>query len=164
MANIKKAYLAIASLLAANLDSQVADIHDQAVELMSAKAGGGGAASSSFHKDEDGNIVALRCSYHQKWFRPEEVEFGKKASSASGYNTMCKDGMSKWTKQLSQFKKGKEALLEDVSNGEVEPSDIKDITAELEETRLAIIPIEDVEAFDTLEALLGLETAEEEVA
>ena len=42
MANIKKAFQPVMSLLAANMDASVSEIYDQAVELTSAKTGGGG--------------------------------------------------------------------------------------------------------------------------
>ena len=151
---IKKAYLQLASLLAANMDALVSDIYEQAAELMSASTKGGGGVSC-YHKNDEGEVVALRCSYHQKWFDPAEVEFGKKASSSSGYNTMCKDGLAKWTKQFNNFKKAKEQLLDDLSEGTVEPSEIVDITAALENTRQIIVPMEDHEGYDTLEELLA---------
>jgi len=162
---IKKAFQPIMNLLAANEDKKVKTILAEVEELCSAKSGGGG-GQPAFHKDEAGNVVALHCSYHKKWFRPgtpdEEgnlpegtVEFGAKKSSASGYNTMSKDGSSKWTKQLAQFKKAKEQLLEDVGNGEVSPSDIPQITADLEAARHEVVPMDDIQGFETLEELLA---------
>jgi len=151
---IKKAYQDIMSLLAANMNATVEDIYEQVEKLASAKAGGGGGAAA-FHKDENGDTVALHCSYHKLWFKPSEVEFGAKASSASGFNTMCKDGMSKWTKQLSTFKKAKEQLLTDVGAGEVDATDIVQITADLDEARQEIVPMDDVIGYDSLEALLA---------
>jgi len=55
---------------------------------------------------------------------------------------------------LSAFKKAKEQLLEDVGSGEVEATDIAQITADLEEARQEIVPMEDVVGYETLEALL----------
>jgi hypothetical protein len=152
---IKKAYQEIMSLLAANMDKKVKTIYEQVEALASAKTGGGGTGATSFHKDEDGNIIALFCSYHGLWFRPSEVDFGKKASAASGFNTMCKDGMSKWTKQLSTFKKAKEQLLEDVGNGDVAATDIGTITATLQEAREAVVPMENYPGYASVEDLLA---------
>lgn len=153
--SIKKAYVGIMSLLAANMDATVESIYDQVEALASAKAGGG-AGATSFHKNEDGDVVALRCGYFGLWFLASEVEFGKKASSASGYNTMCKVGMSAWTKAQSNFKKAKEQLLDDVAAGTVAPGDIAAVTAELEETRLTPIELpEGMVGATTLEELLG---------
>ncbi len=151
MATIKKAYVAIASLLAANPAATCEEIYPQFEALASAKVGGGGAGVTSFHKDKDGNVLIARCSYHGKYFHTAAVEFGAKASSASGLNTMCKDGMSKWTKQLATFKKSKEQLLTDVSSGEVKAGDIEAIVVELEAKREEIVAIEGIAGFDTLE-------------
>src|SRR5690606_41882083 len=68
--------------------------------------------------------AAVRCYYHGKWMDPSIVDFGAKANSASGLNSMCKDGMSKWTKQQRVAKSAKEALLTAVASGEV-PADRK---------------------------------------
>ena len=153
MSNIKKAFVPLMSLLAANMNEKVKKVYPEIEALVTAAAGGGG--QPAYHKNEAGELVALHCSYHKKWFKPSEVEFGAKASSASGFNTMCKDGMSKWTKQLAAFKKAKEALLTDVGEGKVQPSEIAGITAELEQVREAIVPIEGVVGYDTLEELLA---------
>ena len=164
---IKKAFTEINNLLAANMDSTVEEIYEQAVELMSAKSGGGGAAA--YVKDDAGNVVGLHCSYHKLWFKPaigeteEEiaeqvaeglVEFGAKKSTASGFNNFSKDGMSKWTKQLSVFKKGKEELLQKVMDGELEREDIAPRLADLEAAREEIVPMEDVIGYETAEALV----------
>ncbi len=153
---IKKVFTDIMSLLAANMGETVESIYAQAEALASAKSGGGSGVTS-FHKDDEGNVIALRCGYFQKWFFAEEVEFGKKASSASGYNTMCKAGTSAWTKAQATFKKAKEQLLDDVSAGDVAPSDISAITEALEVARLTIADMPEgmPAGADTLEELLG---------
>lgn len=151
MATIKKAYLAIASLLAANPDALCSEIYPQFEALASAKTSGGGGGVTSFHKDDEGNVLVARCAYHDKYFHTADVKFGKKASSASGLNTMCKDGTSKWTKQLATFKKAKEQLLDDVGSGEIEASDIVSLTEEYQTARDVIVPIEDIAGYDTLE-------------
>ena len=153
MTTIKKAYQPILNLLEANPDAKVKTLLDQVRELASAKSAGGGAATT-FHKDEAGNVVAIKCYYHQRWMNPTLAEFGKKANSASGYNPMSKDGLSKWTKQQSQFKKTKEQLLDDVANGTLQPADIAARLQEAEVARDAIVPREDSYGFETLEECL----------
>ena len=150
---IKKAYVAIASLLAANPDKTCSEIYSQFEALASAKTGGGGGVATSFHKNDDGVVVALHCAYHKQFFDPSVVEFGAKASAVSGFNTYSKDGMSKWTKQQGAFRKAKEQLLTDVMNGEVAADEIAAVTAELETTRTAIDPIDG--GYDTMEDLLA---------
>jgi len=154
MASIKKAYVSIMSLLAANMDATVADIYPQVEELASAKAGGGGGKATTFHRDEDGNVVALFCAYFKKWFPVDgEVEFGKKASTQSGFNNYSKQGLSHWNKQLNDFKKAKEQLLVDIAADPSLASELQAKLDELEEQRAAIQPVEG--GFDTLEELLA---------
>ena len=154
MSTIKKAFAPIMSLLAANAALTCEEIYDQALALTSAKAGGGGAVSS-FHKDEDGQVLIAKCGYHGLFFNTAEVEFGKKASAASGLNTMCKDGTSKWTKQLAQFKKAKDQLLTDVGAGDVAATDISAVTAELEEARNEVVAIDGVVGYATLDEAIA---------
>jgi hypothetical protein len=155
MAQIKKAYQAIMAVLAENMDAQVSDIYAEVEALASAKSGGTGGNATSFHKDEDGNLVGIKCYYHKLWFNPEVVEFGKKSGSPTGLNSMCKDGNSKWTKQQSAFKKAKEQLLADVAAGEVDAADIGSILAELEEAKNVIVPNDELVGYETLEELLA---------
>ena len=65
---IKKVFVEIVSLLEANPESRVKELLDQVKELASAKSAGGGAATT-FHKDENGNVVAIRCYYHNLWMQ-----------------------------------------------------------------------------------------------
>lgn len=142
MSNIKKAYVDIVSFLEANQDKKVKSVLAEVVAMCEAKAGGGGGAASTFVKDEAGNVVAIRCFYHQTWMDPRVVPFGSKASSATGLNTMCKSGVSKWTKQQRQFKLAQEELLKQVADGSIQPADIATKLAEAEEARKVIVPLE----------------------
>ena len=153
MTQIKKAYQAIVSLLEANPDAKVKTLLDQVRELASAKSSGGGSAST-FHKVGD-QVTAIRCYYHGLWMNPEIAEFGKKTGSASGFNPMCKDGLSKWNRQQSQFKKAKEQLLARVAAGEVQAADIANELALFEQARDQVIPREDSYGFATLEECLA---------
>jgi len=69
-----------------------------------------------------------------------EVEFGVKANSATGFNSMCKEGTSQWTKQQRAAKKSNEELLQSVANGEVKPEEIGARQAEIDELRKTIVP------------------------
>lgn len=160
---IKKAYIELHALLTANEDKKVKSILPEAIELMSAKGAGG--AASSVHKDADGNVVAVLDYYFKKWLPVSLVEFGKKANSASGLNTMCKLGTSLWTKQQREFKNGKEALLVDVQNGEVQPTEIQAKLDELETARgfIAEFPIPAI-AFDSIEEFDAMPYEEMEAA
>jgi len=155
MATIKKAFQPIMSLLAASMGATIdQDLYDQAVQLTCAKTGNGGSQATSFHKDDEGNVEAIRCSYFQEWFRTDEVEFGLKASAASGHNPMCKAAVSAWTKQQAEFKKAKEGLLTQVTEGDLDPADIPAAIEALEEARTATAPHE-FTGYESLEELLG---------
>lgn len=160
---IKKAYLEVHAHLVANEDKKVKTIMPELIEMMSAKGAGGGA--SSVHRDGDGNVVAVLDYYFKKWLPVAFVEFGVKANSASGLNTMCKLGTSLWTKQQREFKKGKEELLNLVAAGEVQPTEIQAKLDELEEARgfIAEYPIPEL-AFDSIEEFEAASAADMEAA
>ena len=152
---IKKAYEAIVAVLEANLEATVESVLPEVLALAAAKTStGGGSKASTFHRDEDGNVVAIFCYYHKLWMDPRVAEFGKKATSATGLNNMCKDGVSKWTKQNSTAKKAEGALLAQVAAGEIAVEDIPAEQARIAEEAGAIIPREDGYGFETLEECL----------
>lgn len=169
---IKKAFLDLHTLLTANQAVVVGDIMDQITELCSGKGAGG--ASSTVHRDAEGNVVAILDYYFKKWLPIEFVEFGAKANSSTGLNTMCKLGTSFWTKQQRDFKKGKENLLELVSAGEVAPTEIQEHLDRLEEERsfiadypvpaIAFDSIEDLEAADRDDMIVAVEEYNDAVA
>jgi hypothetical protein len=159
MSGVKKSFVPLVDLLRSAMEAnpkiKVAELLDQVVELASAKSGAGGGKATTFHRNEDGAIVAVKCYYHQAWMDPRVADFGEKKSSASGFNSMCKDGMAKWTKQNAAAKKAKEELLNKVQSGEVAA---EQIAAELERVaveREAIHAREDGYGFATLQECLA---------
>jgi len=154
MSTIKKAFVEIVETLQANTNELVGDILPQIIALASAKTGGGGGKATTFHKNEDGQIVGVQCYYHGLWMSPEVADFGKKASSATGFNSMCKDGVSKWTKQERVAKAAKEQLLLDVADGTVDAADLPAVMQDIEDARKEREPREDGYGFATLEELL----------
>lgn len=155
MASIKKAYTEIVELLQANLEASVADVLPSVIELASAKAGGGGSRATTFHKNEDGEVVAIKCYYHGVWMSPAVVDFGKKASSATGFNNMCKEGVSNWTKQQAAAKKAKNDLLNQLAEGELAQEDLSAAIAKIEEDRDGVYAREDGYGFETLDECLA---------
>lgn len=158
MSGIKKAFLPIVEALRAAIEAdpkvKVSSILGDIEALASAKSGAGGGKATTFHRNEAGNIVAVKCYYHQLWMDPRVAEFGEKKSSASGFNSMCKDGMSKWTKQNAAAKKAKEELLLKVQSGEIAADQIAEQIAKIEADSKAIIAREDGYGFATLEEVL----------
>lgn len=152
--SVKKAFVELVNFLEENADKKVKSVMSDVVAMCSARSGGG-SLGTSFHKNADGEVVAVKCYYHKLWMDPREVEFGAKANSATGFNTMCKDGVSKWTKQQRDAKKAREQLLTDVAAGEVQASDLPAALTAIDEAAKTIIPREDGYGFADLNACLA---------
>jgi len=144
MANVKKAFQPLIEFLEQNKDKKVSSILAEATELCAAKVGGGGRAASTVIRDDAGNVTHIFCYYHKMWEPVGEgegmVEYGKKASSPTGYSNMCKEGTAAWTKQQRDSKSEKDALLAKVATGEIEPSAIKAEMDKIEKRRAKIHP------------------------
>jgi len=166
---IKKAFIGIHALLLASPEKKVKTIMPELVEIMSAKGAGGGA--TAIHRNEAGDVVGIMDYYFKVWLPVSHVEFGAKANSASGLNTMCKLGVSLWTKQQRDFKKGKETLLDEVAAGNVLPTEIQQHLDSLEEARgfieaypipeLAFASTEELDAADPDEMDAAIEAYDE---
>lgn len=135
---IKKVFQPIIDFLETNKDSKVKTVMEGVVALCSAKAGGGGA--TTFIKDASGKTTHVFCYYHKKWEEVGPCEYGAKASSPTGFNSMCKIGTSEWTKQQRQAKNASTALLAKVASGEVSPGDIGKHQADIEAAKAVIVP------------------------
>ncbi|PIR06648.1 MAG: hypothetical protein COV55_02740 [Candidatus Komeilibacteria bacterium CG11_big_fil_rev_8_21_14_0_20_36_20] len=138
---IKKAYQPIVDLLNSNKDAKVSDVIDQVVELVSAKSSRG-EVGGNFIKDNDGNTIAIKCYYFKRWMPlvgESAVEFGTKVRTATGFNSMCKEGVSHWTKQQREAKNANAELLNKVANGDIAPENILAEQAKIEETRKSIV-------------------------
>lgn len=135
---IKKAYVNIVAFLQENKDKKVSTVLDQVVEMCQAKSAGGVATAS--HRDANGNVVAVRCNYFGLWFPTSHVDFGQKQGSATGLNSMCKEGANAFSLAQRTFKKGKEALLDKLSAGELAPADIAGELEKLEAARVRPVP------------------------
>ena len=125
MSTIKKAYKEIVDLLENNRDTKVKHIIDQVIALASAKSSR--SEGSSYIKDAEGTPVAIFDYYfkrHMPLVGDKAVEFGAKAKTATGFNTMCKEGVSHWTKQQKEAKNANTALLSKVASGEIAPDAI----------------------------------------
>ncbi len=137
-ARIKKAYVEIIDFLEANGDKKVKTIIADVIKLVAAKGAGGGGGITSFHKNEAGDVVAIRDYYFQLWISPGVVEFGAKASSPTGLNNMCKEGVSNWTKQQRVARVAKEDLLGKIASEEIPAKELPAELAKIEEARGAV--------------------------
>ena len=155
MATIKKAYqailLALTTAMEADENATIASIINEVTDLAAAKTGSGGGKATAFHRDEAGEVVAIKCYYHKLWMDPRVVEFGKKATSPTGMNNMCKDGVSKWTKQQRDIKQQEAELLGRVTKGDLAVEDIEGEQERIQADAKVITPREDEYGFETLE-------------
>lgn len=131
--SIKKSYVEIVEFLQANEGKKVSSIMAEVLAMAESKKQG-----STFIEDADGNVLAIYCYYHKQWEILAEVEYGSKANSTTGYNTMCKVGTSMWTKKQRDAKKAKSELLDNVANGNISPADIKGHQDDIEANRLTM--------------------------
>lgn len=136
---IKKQYEELYAILEANKNRKVSTVLPELLALMEAK-GGGSDVGKTFLKNEKGEVYAIYCYYHKKWELLSNVEYGKKANTATGLNTMCKEGVSSWGKQQRIYKKAKDDLLMQVANQELSAEELPQAMDDLEEQRKAIVP------------------------
>ena len=153
MTSIKKDFVALVELLQANENKKVSTLLPQILELCTKKQSGGSDIGKTFIKDADDKVVAVFCYYHKKWELVDAVEYGAKANTATGLNTMCKEGTSQWTKAQRTAKKAESELLTKLANGEFTIDELPTKQAEINEAKGAIIPRQDGHGFDTFEEL-----------
>lgn len=141
---IKKSFVPIMEHLNENLNKKVSDVIEAITAMASTKTGGkkgGTSGASTFLKDVAGNTVAIFDYYFKRWMPlvgEQAVEFGAKASAASGYSSMSKEGTSLWTKQQAEAKKAMSQILVDVESGNLEIAEIAAKKEEIEATRKKI--------------------------
>lgn len=150
---IKKQFEELYAILEANQNRKVSTVLPELLKLMEAKKGGSD-IGKTFLKDAEGNVFAVFCYYHKKWELVEGIEYGKKANTATGLNTMCKEGVSSWGKQQRNHKKAKDALLMQIASQELSSEELPTMLDELEEERKAIVEhtLADTYSYDDAEA------------
>ena len=144
---VKKSMVGIIEFLNENLNKSVKSIIDEVTALASTKtkAGTGTAMASTFIKDAADATVAVFDYYFKRWMPlvgDAAVDFGAKASAASGFASMSKEGTSLWTKQQAAAKKATTQILVDVENGDLEVSGISAAKEAIEATRKEIVTTE----------------------
>jgi replicative DNA helicase len=109
---------------------------DQLLPLMESQQ-----RDKNHYTDEHG--LWIFCYYHKEWELTKQVEYGSKVNTSTGLNSMCKVGTNQWTRQQREFKQSKSNLLELVSSGELEVSEIDSKINELEIEKNRIVPLID---------------------
>lgn len=121
----KKVFKDVVELLEANKNRKVSSMLEQIYELTKAKTN-----NKTFHL-VDGETEIVYCYYHKQWELVKQTPYGLKASTASGLNTMCKLGVSNWTKQQRSYKKAKDALLLQVAEGSISSEEVGPLLKQL---------------------------------
>lgn len=130
---VKKAFVELVKFLEDNQNKKVSSILDDIKKMTMSKK-----IDSTILKNAKGEVVAIFCYYHKQWELVSDVDYGAKKNTASGYNTMCKIGVSKWTKQQRNAKNSSQQLLKDVSEGKVDHTKLLKLQDDIEATRLKI--------------------------
>ena len=144
---IKKPFVSLVNFLETNKSLLVEDILEEVLLMCESKK-----TTSTVITNSDNEVVAVFCYYHKQWELVSEVEYGSKINTTSGLNTMCKVGVSKWTKKQRDAKKSKEELLTNVASGDIQVSEILKLQDDIEVTRLTM---------DTEDMPIGYESEEE---
>ena len=157
--NVKKQYEELAVFLEENKGKKVSTIMPELHELMQRKNNASGLANT-FIKDDEDEVIAIYCYYHKMWELISKVEYGSKKGTATGYNTMCKHGVSKWTKQQRSKKADEALILTAVAKGELAVEDISAKQSEIAEMAKTIEPRSDGQGYATSEEALEAYYAE----
>jgi hypothetical protein len=127
---IKKQFEELLALLQANENKKISTILPQVLTLVSSNQ------KSTIIRNDEGEVTHIFCYYHKEW---ESVDlYGHKQHSASGYNTMCKQGVNQWSKQQREAKKSRDAVLQGVADGTIDPQNLTQLLADIEATRVLV--------------------------
>lgn len=125
MKNVSEVLPSLVEFLEINSDKKVSTILEEfkLLEVNLPRNPNPNRQSTSYYKDD--KLVAIYCYYHKQWEYVADVEYGKKASSTTGLNTMCKVGVRMWTAQQKAIKLVNETILEQLTSGELQVEDLK---------------------------------------
>lgn len=133
---VKKQFETIYNILKANEGKKLSKkLMDELTNCMISKGG-----QKTFKLDDEGNVTHIFCYYHKEWEEVSSIPYGKKSSTAHGLNTMCKEGVSNWTKQQRRMKQEKDALLQQLLDGTILQEELQALTNDIEARACEIIP------------------------
>lgn len=137
MKTIKKDYTAVMSLFAQAITAledakvkksvleSVRSLYNDAVDMTANKnSNGSGSKTTAYYRE--GKLVAVFCYYHKRWELVDNIEYGNKAGTKTGLNTMCKEGVSAWTKANRAYNKLKDELLQKLFKKEITNDELQD--------------------------------------
>ena len=109
---IKKDFQELVTFLEQNKGKKISSILEAIYSMTSTKV------RQSTHCEVDGRLYVF-CYYHKKWEPVDEVPYGSKAGTKTGLNTMCKEGVSKWTQKNKALKAVDGKVFEALQAGEI---------------------------------------------
>jgi len=137
MSNIKKQFVSIYNLIqSSNIEENDEPLYLSLLAECTSKT-----LAQTFRTNDDGELEVF-CWYHKEWENTTTVEYGAKKGTKTGLNTMCKQGVSSWTKQQRVFKKAKDDLLTQLMSGDIQQDELAEAVAKLEKAKDVIKPIE----------------------
>lgn len=158
----------IAVLIASNVAQETID----KITEMKTTVSRGTPATDVVVKDDEGNVLFIHCSYHNKWeplvgemaARDEEgnetgevisVENFGKAKTPYGYTRTCKEGAKSQNDGARGLRKQKDEITQNWLKGEIEEVEAKEALTELESFDTSVKPRTDGIGFDTKEDALA---------
>jgi hypothetical protein len=117
--------------------------------IRTAKSGGSD-IGRTYLKDGEATY-AVYCYYHKRWELVSVADYGSKQNTATGLNTMCKEGVSSWTKQQRAYKKVRETALMQLAEGAIDKAEYEALMDQAEINRKAIEVRDDEHGFETAE-------------
>jgi len=136
--NVKKVYIPLIELLEANKNKSIKTLMPEILALTQSKT-----QAKTYRVNENGEVTHVFCYYHKLWEDVSIAEYGAKAKTASGLNTMCKEGLSNWSKQQRDYKKAKSQILDQVVAGTLSADKVEDTLHDLEQAKDQIVLRED---------------------
>lgn len=135
MSNIKVSYKELVEFLEANKNKKVSTLMPSILEMVTSKT-----IAKTFKTNDEGEVTRIFCYYHKEWEDITLVPYGNKKSSSTGYNTMCKEGVSNWSKQQRIAKQATSELLTSLANGDIAIEDLNTHKDAIEQARTTITP------------------------
>lgn len=122
-----------------------------ATYLATKNSNGSGSRTTAYYVNRD--LVAVFCYYHKRWELVNSIEYGNKAGTKTGLNTMCKEGVSAWTKSNRQKTKAKDDLLASYTKGDIDSDAFKTALQALDEPAVIEPHSDEEHSFGTIEEL-----------
>jgi len=128
-------------------------INDIATQFLATKNNNGSGSRTTAYYDSNRNLVAVYCYYHKRWELVEHIAYGQKSGTKTGLNTMCKEGVSMWTKGNRAKVKAKDDLLALFTAGSIPSEDFKAQLAALDTDSTPEPHSDEEHSFATIEEL-----------